>query len=101
MATFALLTRLSPEALTRPDSVSDLNKKVTERIQRDCPAVKWLGNYAVLGPFDYLDIFEAPDVETATKVALIIRSLGHAQTETWALTPWDRYERLAGELNKK
>ena len=41
-----------------------------------------MGNYAVLGPWDYLDILEASDSEAATKVALLVRSFGHAHTET-------------------
>jgi uncharacterized protein with GYD domain len=59
MPTYAILTRLSPEALTRPGSVVELNRKVEARIRKECPRVKWLANYAVLGPYDYLDIFEA------------------------------------------
>lgn len=98
MATFAMLTRLSPGALTRPESVAELNRKVESRIKQDCPGVKWLANYAVLGPCDYLDIFEAPDNDTATKVALLVRSFGHATTETWVVTPWDRYEGMAKDL---
>jgi hypothetical protein len=31
-----MLTRLSPEALTRPGAVADLNKKVEERIRQEC-----------------------------------------------------------------
>jgi uncharacterized protein with GYD domain len=88
-------TRLSPEALTRPESVVELNRQVEDRIKKECPSVKWLANYAVLGPCDYLDIFEAPDVDTATKVALIVRSFGHATTETWMATSWDRFVELA------
>lgn len=95
MATYVMLTRLSPEAVARPERVVDLNQQVVGRIKKDCPAVKWLANYAVLGPTDYLDVFEAPDAETATKVALIVRSFGHATTETWIATPWERFEELA------
>ncbi len=95
MATYVMLTRLSPEAVARPERVVDLNQQVVDRIKKDCPAVKWLANYAVLGPTDYLDVFEAPDPETATKVALIVRSFGHATTETWIATPWERFEELA------
>jgi len=93
-----MLTRLSPEALTRPGAVGNLNKKVEERIRQECPGVKWLANYAVLGPCDYLDVFEAPDADTATRVALLVRSFGHATTETWVATPWDRFLTLAQSL---
>ncbi len=98
MATYIMLTKLSPEALTRPGSVADLNKKVEDRIRQECPTVKWIGNYAVLGPCDYLDIFEAPDADAATKVALLVRSFGHATTETWVATSWDRFLTLAQGL---
>jgi len=98
MVTFAMLTRLSPQALAHPETVAELNKKVESRIKQDCPGVKWLANYAVLGRCDYLDIFEAPDNDTATKVALLVRSFGHATTETWVATPWNRFEGLAKGL---
>ena len=98
MATYVMLTRLSPEALARPESVIDLNRQVEDRIKRECPGVRWLANYAVLGPCDYLDIFEAPDAETATKVSLLVRSFGHATTETWLATEWDRFVELAKGL---
>lgn len=98
MANYLMLTRLSPEALSRPGAVADLNKKVEERIRQECPGVKWLANYAVLGPCDYLDVFEAPDADTATRVALLVRSFGHATTETWVATPWDRFLSLAQGL---
>lgn len=98
MVLYVMQTRLSPEALTRPESVVDLNIRVEERIKKECPSVRWVANYAVLGPCDYLDIFEAPDADTATKVALIVRSFGHATTETWMATPWDRFVELAQGL---
>lgn len=70
-----LLTRLSPEALARPESVFQLNQQVEERIKRECPKVKWLANYAVLGACDYLDIFSASHAESA-KVSLLVSPLG-------------------------
>lgn len=98
MPTYVMLTKLSPEALKRPGSVADLNKQVEDRIRQECPKVKWVANYAVLGPCDYLDIFEAPDSDSATNVALLVRSFGHATTETWVATPWDRFIELARSL---
>jgi uncharacterized protein with GYD domain len=78
--------------------VVELNRQVEDRIKRECPGVRWLANYTVLGPCDYLDIFEAPDVDTATKVTLLVRSFGHATTETWVVTPWERFMDLATGL---
>jgi uncharacterized protein with GYD domain len=98
MGTYVMLTRLSSEALKKPESVTELNKRVEDRIKKECPGVKWLANYAVLGPCDYLDIFEAPDADTATKVALLVRSFGHGTTETWVATQWDRFTSLATSL---
>lgn len=95
MGTYVMLTRLSPEAVAKPERVVDLNNQVAERIKKECHGVKWIANYAVLGPTDYVDIFEAPDAETATKVALIVRSFGHATTETWIATAWERFMELA------
>jgi uncharacterized protein with GYD domain len=94
-----MLTRLSPDALARPDAVQDLNHRVEARIEAECPEIRWLGNYALLGPYDYLDLFEAPDQESATKVALLVRSLGHATTEIWAATPWERFLAIAHDVS--
>jgi uncharacterized protein with GYD domain len=98
MNTYMMMTRLSPEALENPNRVESLNQSVEERIKKECPDVKWLANYAVLGSCDYVDIFEAPDPETATKVSLLVRSFGHATTETWVATPWDRFVSIAKEM---
>src|SRR3990172_7839693 len=90
METYILLTRLSPEAVAEPKFIEKLERKAADRIHKHCPEVKWVGSYSVLGPYDYVDIFEAPGSEAATKVALLIRSFGHGTTETWIATPWDR-----------
>jgi uncharacterized protein with GYD domain len=37
----------------------------------------------VLGAYDYVDIFEAADIEVAMKVSTIVRTFGHAHTEVW------------------
>ena len=78
MATFVVLTRLTPATVKSPADLKKLEKAVNERIRKDC----------------YLDIFEAPDEATAAKVVMIIRSFGHATTETWTALPWERFERL-------
>lgn len=100
MLTFAMLTRLSPGALRSPQSLEKLEKQVMERIRSECPQVEWVHNYAILGGCDYLDIFTAPDLNTAMKVSTIIRTYGHAQTEVWTATDWKAYKDLVRNLPK-
>ncbi len=91
---FAMMTRLSPDALKDPGTIEDLANRVISEIEQKCPGIHWVANYAVLGPYDYLDVFEAANEYEAAKVAAIVRSLGHATTETWTLVPWKRYEEM-------
>ena len=98
MATFIMLTRLTHGALTSPSSLENLEREVMDRIRAECPEVEWQHSYAVLGPCDYLDIFRAPDIETATEVATIIRTFGHADTEIWGATEWKTFKDLVRYL---
>ncbi len=54
-------------------------------------------HYAILGPYDYMDIYEAPDVETAHKVSLISRAEGALEADIWQAL---QYEKFLALLNK-
>jgi uncharacterized protein with GYD domain len=98
MVTFIMLTRLSPEAVRSPRALEQLERKAMERVRKECPDVEWVCSHAILGPYDYLDIFRAKDVETASKVSTLIRSFGHAQSEIWTATEWDRFKEIVRTL---
>jgi uncharacterized protein with GYD domain len=98
MPTFIMVTRLAAGALRSPQSLEALEKQALEQVRTACPEVEWVSNYATLGPWDYLDIFRAPDIETAMKVATLIRTFGHAHTEVWAGTEWPRYKEIVRHL---
>lgn len=94
MLTFVMLTRLSPDAVRTPSSLENLEKQAMERIRSECPRVKWLHNLAVIGSCDYIDVFQAPDIETAMQVSVIIRTFGNSTTELMVGTEWDRFKDL-------
>lgn len=98
MQSFAMLTRLTPSALQSPRSLEELEQKVVEHVRRACPAVEWVGSYAVLGRYDYLDLFRAPDLDTASKVSALVRTYGHAHTEVWPLTEWGHFKAVIRDL---
>lgn len=98
MQTFVMITRLSPDALTSPRSLEELERQAMTHIRKECPQVEWLHNFAILGPCDYLDIFRAPDIETAMKISTIIRTYAHAYTEIWAASEWERFKEMIRHL---
>jgi uncharacterized protein with GYD domain len=98
MLTFIMFTRLSPEALRSPKALEELERQAMERVRKECPEVEWVKSYAILGPCDYLDIFRAKDIETASKVSALVRTFGHAHTEIWTATEWDRFKEIVRAL---
>jgi len=91
MATYIILSRVSPQAFSNPEEFKQLAAKVSERIKSDCPGVTWKDSYATMGRFDVIDIVEADDQEQVEKAAMIIRGYGHSSTETLLATPWKEF----------
>lgn len=98
MSTFVMLTRLNPDAVRSPRGLEELERNAMKRVRAECPDVEWLCSYALLGPYDYLDVFIANDIDTAAKVSALIRTFGHAHTEVWAATEWDRFKEIVRTL---
>jgi uncharacterized protein with GYD domain len=95
MQTFILMTKLSPELAKQMKDRAKLGRAWLDQVKQKCPEVKFVAHYALLGPFDFLDIYEAPDAETAAKVSMISLSNGALQAESWTAIPYKRFVELA------
>lgn len=91
MPTFILMTKLAAGSMHDAHGVRAAGKGWLQKVKDRCPEVKWQAHYAILGPYDFMDIYEAPDTETAHKVSLISRSEGAATAESWQALPYDRF----------
>ena len=101
MPTYVLMTRLSPDVLRDPRGREAVGKEWKRRVDKCCPEVKWLAHYALLGPYDFMDIYEAPGDEVAQKVSYISRSSGALMAESWPAMPWDSFVALTNEVASK
>ena len=91
MPLFVLMTRLAPETLHDAAGRRAMGKAWIDKVKASCPQVKFVAHYALLGQYDFMDIYEAPDVETAHRVSLISRAEGAVTAESWQALPYERF----------
>jgi uncharacterized protein with GYD domain len=54
--------------------------------------------YVTMGQYDFVDVLEAPDDETAAKFALALGSLGNVHTETLRAFTQDEFRQIVAGL---
>ena len=98
MQTYVLMTKLSPEVGSKVNQRSSLGRSWLEQVKEKCPEVKFISHYGLLGPFDFIDIYEAPNEEVAAKVSMISMANGAFQAESWVAIPYKRLVELTEEI---
>ena len=90
MAKYIMLTTLTDEGRKtvkmRPERIKEVNTEIEKM------GVEVLAQYAVLGPYDFINILEAPDNETISRVAIELGSRGTLQLVTMSAIPIDIFE---------
>jgi len=80
MPTYVLLTTLTVQGVqtlkANPDRLRQVNADVEEL------GAKVLHQWATLGPFDFVNIVEAPDAETIARVSIALAARGSAKLQT-------------------
>lgn len=74
----------------KPHRVFEVNKELEEM------GVKVLQQYAVLGPYDFVNIIEAPDNETVMKMSIELGSRGTVELITLPALSVDEFLKVIG-----
>ena len=92
MPTYLMLSRLTAQGIqtlnANPERLKEVNKDVEEL------GAKVIHQWGCLGPFDFVNVVEAPDAVTIARVSVRLGARGSSKLETHQLIEIDDY--LAG-----
>jgi uncharacterized protein with GYD domain len=81
MPTYIMLSKLTEQGLqtlrANPERIREVNKDVEEL------GARVLHQWFMLGPYDFVNIVEAPDAKAVARVSVAISARGSAQLETF------------------
>jgi uncharacterized protein with GYD domain len=89
MSTYVLLSTLTDEGRKtvkhRPERIQEVNREI------ESWGAKVIAQYAVLGPYDFVNIVEAPSNEAIARVSLELGSRGTIQIMTLPAIPVEQF----------
>ena len=89
MAYYIMLSNLTDEGAKtikkNPERIKQVNSEV------EAMGVKVVAQYAVMGPYDFVNILEAPDNETVARVSVELSARGSMKMVTLAAIPIDDF----------
>jgi len=95
MGTYVLLSSLTPEGgqtlHSHPERLAEVNNEI------DAFGCTVVSQYALLGPYDFLTIVEAPDNETVAHLSVDLSSRGTVHITTLPAIPVDSFVEKLGD----
>lgn len=89
MATYILLSTITPEGRKtlkdRPERIKEVNKEVEQH------GARVVTQYAVLGPYDFVSIVEAPNNEVIAHISVELGSRGTVSIMSMPAIPIDTF----------
>lgn len=106
MKTYVLMSRLrlqGPSLIEVASRVRDgerIGRAWVDKAKELVPEANFVAHYALLGGYDFMDIYTAPDEHTAAKIAMIGSASGAFQVETWTAIPDNHLMELARQVKE-
>ena len=95
MPTYVMLSTLTPQGVqtlkSNPDRLREVNRDVEEL------GARVIHQWATLGPFDFINVVEAPDDATIAKVSVALGARGSAKLQSMAAMTIDEFLRALEE----
>jgi len=89
MPRYIMLSTIGPDGAAtlreNPERLKEVNTEV------EAMGVTVLEQYALLGDYDFLNIVEAPDVDTVARMAISLAARGTLKTRTMPAIPIDEF----------
>ena len=89
MPTYLLLSTLSPHGVgtlkSNPERLREVNSEIEQM------GAKVISQWAVLGPYDFVNILEAPDERVIARVSMELGARGTAHFQTLTAIPVDEF----------
>ena len=89
MPTYILLSTLTPQGVqtlkSNPDRLREVNRDIEEL------GARVVHQWATLGPFDFVNVVEAPDNVTIAKVSVALGARGSAKLQTLSALTIDEF----------
>ena len=89
MPTYIMLSTLGPEGAATLTEHPERLKEVTAEVEN--MGVRVLEQFALLGPYDFCNILEAPDELTMAKLAVRLGARGTLKTLTLTAIPVEQF----------
>ena len=98
MATYILLTKITPSGVktlqSKPTRVKEVNQEI------EAQGARVIAQYATLGRYDFVNVIEAKDAETMARVSVSLGARGTVEIETLTALPIDAFIRAIAKKTK-
>ena len=98
MPTYVSLVRMTEGGLKSIANFGEMWEEGSKRAKG--MGINHIGAYGVLGPYDMMFIYEAPNEKAAASLPLSFAPQGTGQVTTWTLIPIEEFVKLSAMLKR-